>query len=217
MHHYAKRRQNRLVHWGDIVIFQHSYRPPYWIFKVHFFCPQGGRPMCISIPNFGKIGRTVFEISSWFFDFQDDDRLSFWILEVLKFYCLLGSRGLSCIAVKFRQSRSILFGDVGIFRFFKMTNDGCAAYCEVGSPYNLQWDGTCPSKVFLSTRDLDLSGAWTYRISTQTTSLYRFSRSCRVHGCVQHSRLTDTHHAVCDICSYKLLLCSTCRRCGLMI
>jgi len=48
----------------DFSIFQDGGRPPSWIFKSGKFqlpVPFGG-PICVTVPNVGKIGRTVPEI-----------------------------------------------------------------------------------------------------------------------------------------------------------
>jgi len=50
-------------------------------------CGPGGS-ICITMPNFLKIGQTIFEISQ-FFIFQDP----FWISEILKFYYWRGPEG----------------------------------------------------------------------------------------------------------------------------
>ena len=60
------------LRYGDFSFFQDGCRPPSWIFKSWKFqlpVPFGG-PICVTEPNFAKIGRTVPEI--WpIFDFQD--------------------------------------------------------------------------------------------------------------------------------------------------
>ena len=52
------------LRYGDFSIFHNGGRPPSWIFKSCKFqlsVPIGG-PLCVTIPNFAKIGRTVAEI-----------------------------------------------------------------------------------------------------------------------------------------------------------
>ena len=66
----AKSLKTRL-RYGDMSIFQDGGRPPSWFFKSWKFqlpVPFGG-PICVSMPNFAKIGRTIPEI--WpIFDFS---------------------------------------------------------------------------------------------------------------------------------------------------
>ena len=58
------------MRYGDFSILQNGGRPPSWIFKSWKFqlsVPFGG-PICVTLPNFAKIGQTVPEI--WpIFDF----------------------------------------------------------------------------------------------------------------------------------------------------
>ena len=80
--------------YGRFSIFQDGGRPPSWIFKSWKFqlsVPFGG-PICVSMPNFAKIGRTVPEI--WpIFNFQYGGRrhLGFW-----KFQIFNGSDAQEC-------------------------------------------------------------------------------------------------------------------------
>jgi len=59
------------LRYGDFLIFQDGGRPPSWIFKSWKFQPpvRFRGPICVIVPNFAKIGRTVPEI--WpIFDFS---------------------------------------------------------------------------------------------------------------------------------------------------
>ena len=70
----------------DFSIFQDGGRPPSWIFKSWKFqlpVPLGG-PICVTVPNFAKIGLTVKEI--WpIFDFSRWRPPPSWILEISNF------------------------------------------------------------------------------------------------------------------------------------
>ena len=68
---HAKFCRNGSKRGWDMAIFQDGGRPPSWIFKSWKFqlpVPFGG-PICVSVPNFAKIGRIIPEI--WpIFDFS---------------------------------------------------------------------------------------------------------------------------------------------------
>ena len=74
------------LRYGDFSIFQDGGRPPSWIFKSWKFqlpVPFGG-PICVTVPNFAKIGQTVPEI--WpIFDFSRWRPPPSWILEISNF------------------------------------------------------------------------------------------------------------------------------------
>ena len=70
------------LRYGDFSIFQDGGRPPSWIFKSWKFqlpVPFGG-PICVIVPNFAKIGRTVPDILP-ICDFSRWRRLPSWILK----------------------------------------------------------------------------------------------------------------------------------------
>ena len=76
VHHHAKFRQNWPIRCGDIAIFDFSKwrqppSPPYRIFKSQnfYWLTESRGPRCLTVPNFIKMGQTVFEISR-FFDFS---------------------------------------------------------------------------------------------------------------------------------------------------
>ena len=81
----AKSLKMRL-RYNDFSIFQDGGRPPSWIFKSWKFqlpFPFGG-PICVTVPNFAKIGQTVKEI--WpIFDFSRWRPPPSWILEISNF------------------------------------------------------------------------------------------------------------------------------------
>ena len=61
----AKSLKTRL-RYGDFSIFQDGGRPPSWIFKNWKFqlpVPFGG-PICVTVPNFAKIGQTEQKLAS---------------------------------------------------------------------------------------------------------------------------------------------------------
>ena len=74
------------LRYGDFSNFQDGGRPPSWIFKSWKFqlpVPFGG-PICVTVLNFAKIGRTVPEI--WpIFDFLRWRPPPSWILEISNF------------------------------------------------------------------------------------------------------------------------------------
>ena len=74
------------LRYGDLPIFHEGGRPPSWIFKSRKFqlpVPFGG-PICVTVPNFAKIGQTVKEI--WpIFDFSRWRPPPSWILEISNF------------------------------------------------------------------------------------------------------------------------------------
>jgi len=71
------------------VKFQNDMSLPSWIFKILKF---------YLLPNFVKIGQTIFEISRFFY-YARWRSPPYWISEILKFYYLMESRGLRCITV----------------------------------------------------------------------------------------------------------------------
>ena len=75
----AKSLTTRL-RYGDFSIFQDGGRPPSWIFKSGKFqlpVPFGG-PICITVPNFAKIGPEIWPI----FDFLRWRPPPSWILKI---------------------------------------------------------------------------------------------------------------------------------------
>ena len=76
----------KMRRYGDFSIFQDGGRPPSWIFKswkFHLPVPFGD-PICVTVPNFVKIGQTVPEI--WpIFDFSRWQPPPSWILEISNF------------------------------------------------------------------------------------------------------------------------------------
>jgi len=74
------------LRYDDFSIFQDSGRPPSWIFKSgKFQLPVPfGCPMCVTVPNFAKIGQTVPEI--WpILNFSRWRPPPSWILEISNF------------------------------------------------------------------------------------------------------------------------------------
>ena len=81
----AKSLKTRL-RYSDFFIFQDGGCPPSWIFKNWKFklpVPFGG-PICVTVPNFAKIGQTVNEICP-IFDFSRWRPPPSWILEISNF------------------------------------------------------------------------------------------------------------------------------------
>jgi len=102
MYHFTKFRQNRSFHCGDVAIFR--------IFKMaaaaildfwnrEILLAFGvEKVVCISMPNFVKIGQLVAKILR-FFTFSRCRPPPSWIVEFIKFYWMTVSEGLICITV----------------------------------------------------------------------------------------------------------------------
>ena len=65
----AKLRKNRSIRCGDIRFFDFSrwQPPPFWVFEIvdFYWHMQFEGSRCISVPNFDKIGQTVFQLLAW--------------------------------------------------------------------------------------------------------------------------------------------------------
>ena len=83
-HHQNKFHQNRSSGLRDIAFYRFSWQPPLILEILKFYWQKGsGVPRCIIMPNFVKIGQTIFEISRYFLRRWPLPSL---ISEILKFY-----------------------------------------------------------------------------------------------------------------------------------
>ena len=104
LHHNTKFGKDRLNRSGDMADFDFSTWRPSAILnfqKLEIFNfrsrPFGG-PICVIVPNFAKIGRSVPEILP-IFDFSRWRPPPSWILEMSNFWRLGRSRGSKCVCV----------------------------------------------------------------------------------------------------------------------